>query len=267
MRYHRLSLFALSILVISAFTIVATRYSNGQSQPPPKTLKMKVMRGKQHLKNSPTQQEIAFFQEAQVGEREFEDSIPKHLPIKIKIRKEQEKGFKDLSNEGWARDFELEVTNTGTKPIFFLSIYLNTDVVAAGGYRIVFPLTFGRLELSDFRKKAEPDDIAIKPGDTYSLKIHPGQLEGWEARNRAEHRRHPKKIRAVFQLMTFGDGTGFAATDGSPLPRSIDGKVSLNHCPRLTGKNGPEILEGPSDYSWPTKLAHSGKVITGFFFR
>ena len=46
-------------------------------------------------------------------ERELEDKIPKHLPIKVKIKKEKEKAFKDLKNEKWLRDFELEITNTG----------------------------------------------------------------------------------------------------------------------------------------------------------
>jgi hypothetical protein len=57
-------------------------------------------------------------------ERIFENKIPAHIPIKIKIKKEKEESFKDLKNEKWLREFELEVTNTGDKPIYFLYIML-----------------------------------------------------------------------------------------------------------------------------------------------
>lgn len=59
---------------------------------------------------------------AQSEERVLEDTIPKHLPIKVKLKKEKEKAFKDAKNEKWLRDFELEVTNTGDKPIYFLHL-------------------------------------------------------------------------------------------------------------------------------------------------
>ena len=36
---------------------------------------------------------------AALQERIFENKIPDHIPIKIKIRKEKEKSFKDLKNE------------------------------------------------------------------------------------------------------------------------------------------------------------------------
>jgi hypothetical protein len=50
-------------------------------------------------------------------ERIFENKVPAHIPIKIKIRKEKEESFKDLKNEKWLGEFELEVTNTGDRPI------------------------------------------------------------------------------------------------------------------------------------------------------
>ena len=51
---------------------------------------------------------------------------------------------------------------------------------AAAGFRIVFPLTYGRTELGDIRTKAEATDIPIKLGESVSLKIHSGQLEAWD---------------------------------------------------------------------------------------
>ena len=52
-------------------------------------------------------------------ERTFENKIPAHIPIKIKIKREKEQKFKELNNEKWLREFELELTNTGDKPIYF----------------------------------------------------------------------------------------------------------------------------------------------------
>src|SRR2546423_609332 len=55
---------------------------------------------------------------ASQNERQLENLIPKHVPLDVKLTKEKEKAFKDLKNENWARDFELEITNTGEKPIY-----------------------------------------------------------------------------------------------------------------------------------------------------
>jgi hypothetical protein len=44
---------------------------------------------------------------AAMQERVFENKIPAHIPIKIKIKKEKEESFKDLKNEKWIREFEL----------------------------------------------------------------------------------------------------------------------------------------------------------------
>jgi len=81
---------------------------------------------------------------AALQERIFENKIPAHIPIKIKIKKEKEKSFKDLKNEKWLREFELELTNTGDKPIYFLYITMDTGVkFDRVGPEIVFPLTYG----------------------------------------------------------------------------------------------------------------------------
>jgi hypothetical protein len=61
-------------------------------------------------------------------ERIFENQIPSHIPLKIKIKKEKEESFKDLKNEKWLRGFELELTNTGDKPIYFVYLTMGTNV-------------------------------------------------------------------------------------------------------------------------------------------
>lgn len=112
-------------------------------------------------------------------ERVFENKIPTHIPIKIKIKKEKEKSFKDLKNEKWLREFALELTNTGDKPIYFLYITMDTEVKFDGnGPEIVFPLTYGRAELGDIATKATADDVLIKLGETIILAV--GSPDAWE---------------------------------------------------------------------------------------
>jgi hypothetical protein len=164
----------------------------------------------------------------QGDERQLENLIPKHVPLAIKIRKEKEKEFKDLDNERWARDFELEVTNTGDKPIYSFSLLLKLDVTAAAGYQIVAPISYGRIELSDHRIKAKPDDYYLAPGDSVILKFWPSQIEWWEKARQEEHRPHPKKIQVKFQNLSFGDGTGFMGNEGTAVPRKIDPSNSRN---------------------------------------
>lgn len=221
MTHNRLSLLCLALVALMASAFITTQFSRGQAaqtdNPP---LKMKVLREKAHIKSSPGQLEIATFMKAvsQENERKLEDTIPKHVPIKVKIKKEKEAGFKDLNNERWGREFELEVTNTGTKPIYAVDLYVITDVRAAAGFRIVFPLKYGRKEFWDIRTKAEPTDIPIKPGESIFLTIHPGQLDAWDHARQKENRPFPKRLKVDFQFLSFGDGTGYAVTDGQPLP-------------------------------------------------
>jgi hypothetical protein len=154
-------------------------------------------------------------------ERELEDKVPKHLPIKVKIRKEKEKAFKDLKNEKWLRDLELEVTNIGDKPIYLLHFTLVLpEITDETGRNVGFTLHYGRAELGDIITKATPDDIPINPGDTYTFNIVEGQVLGWESFARKQKKSPPKKIDLKFQILSFGDGTGFVGNEGSFVPHA-----------------------------------------------
>ena len=166
----------------------------------------------------------------QQRERQLEISMPEHVPLRIKIKKEKEREYKDLNNENWARDFELEVTNTGDKPIYSLSFMLYLDVKAAAGFRVVAPVDYGRAELSDHRVRATDDDVPIKPGESCVIKINPGQVEAWEKARREEGRPHPTKIQVKFKNLSFGDGTGLMGTAGTPVPRKISGASNRGGC-------------------------------------
>src|SRR6185436_16589662 len=93
-------------------------------------------------------------------ERVFENTIPKDVPIKIKIKKEKEQSFKDLKNEKWLRELEIELTNTGERPIYYLDLLLVSDV-KLGGNNLMFSLAYGRDALGDLVSKALPEDVPI----------------------------------------------------------------------------------------------------------
>lgn len=154
---------------------------------------------------------------AALQERIFENKIPTHIPIKIKIKKEKEKSFKDLKNEKWLREFELEVTNTGDKPIYYLEIVMDTGVKFDGtSPEIVFPLRYGRAELGDIVTKATSDDVPIKPGETIVLTTQ--QATAWEKGIREKHYPDAIKFTAEIQVLSFGDGTGYWGTELYPPP-------------------------------------------------
>lgn len=155
-------------------------------------------------------------------ERELENTLPKHLPIRVKLKAEKEKAFKDLDNTDWARDFELEVKNTGTKPIYQLVLLLLLPETQIAGGRLLFSLHYGRTELSVFKEKlelAKPEDIPIQPGETYIFKIPQGQDAGWEDLVRAEGWPQPKRVVLKLEGLSFGDGTGFRWNEGIPWPQ------------------------------------------------
>ena len=148
-------------------------------------------------------------------ERIFENEIPSHIPIKIKIKKEKEKSFKNLNNEKWVSEFELELTNTGDKPIYFLYITMHTGVkFDRVGPEIVFPLTYGRAELGDIVTKATSDDVAIKPGEKIILTA--GNATAWEKGVRENRWPESTKFKARIQVLSFGDGTGYFGTELYP---------------------------------------------------
>jgi hypothetical protein len=157
-------------------------------------------------------------QSSKQDEREFKDTTPQHLPIKIKIKNAEK--VKDLKNENWVRDLEIEVENKSNKPIYFLHILvILDDVITENSHPLGFPLTYGRSALADGAALPQSDDVPIKPGATYTFKIPEDLQLGWEgfATRHGLSKAVAKKIRIKFQVLSFGDGTGFVGTQGVPV--------------------------------------------------
>src|SRR6267142_246433 len=131
--HKRISLLLALTLVAALPAVIATTLRRGQTTPLTDP-KIKILRRKGERNVPPTMAEIASFRRQQPKEeRELEDTIPAHVPIKVKIKAEKEQAFKDLSNEHWVRDLEIEVKNTGTKPIYFLHLQLHLETTGPDG--------------------------------------------------------------------------------------------------------------------------------------
>jgi len=157
-------------------------------------------------------------------ERKFVDTVPAHVPIKLKLR--NEKSVKDLKNKNWAREFEVEVKNTGTKPIYyvFLSLTFPEPELNILGNQQAMPLTYGRGRLGIPGNVAGPDDVPILPGETVTLKYSEKGARSYESFRDREGRPDPKKVEIYIVSVSFGDGTVFVGhkgvLEGPPKKRS-----------------------------------------------
>jgi hypothetical protein len=217
--HKRISLLLAVTLVAALLAVIAGTLSRGQTTASA-TQKITVLRRKDQLKLKPTAAEVASLKSQQSKEeRELEDTIPAHVPIKVKIKAEKEQAFKDLNNEHWVRDLEIEVKNTGTKPIYFLALQLHLPETRGPDGNIVgFDLLYGRSDLISITAPLKPEDVPIRPGETHVFTIAERFVRGWERIVREDNVRQPKKVRVVFQNINFGDGTGFWGTTAAPLP-------------------------------------------------
>jgi hypothetical protein len=156
-------------------------------------------------------------------ERRLEDKIPKHVPIKVKIKSEKEKSFRDLANTKWVRDFELEVTNTSDKPIYFLELWLIfPELIEPNGGPNGIPLRFGRMAFVDFKTRPTNEDVSIDPGESYVYEIPDKYQRGWYRHKAKAGLSDPKKVVLQFIQLSFGDGSGFNGTDAKPYPYKKD---------------------------------------------
>jgi hypothetical protein len=265
----RLSLLLAATLFVSSLALIAGTYNFGETKASAQMLQSKLLRRHDRTRLTPTAAESDSLrsQVQSKEERELEDTIPKHVPIKIKIRSDKERAFKDIENEKWLRDFELEVTNTSGKPIYFLELWVVLpQIISENGRVIGVPLRYGRIEFVQFNTLAQPTDLPIAPGQVFTFTIPENFQKGWEAHKNRESRLDPKKIQIKFVQLSFGDGTGFNGTHAKPYPYKRDqsstapcreGPIQLDdHRDKalsLDARNGfPELIK---DYLFSSKPA------------
>jgi hypothetical protein len=144
-------------------------------------------------------------------ERELEDKIPKHLPIKVKV--------KNLNKQNWVREVEVEVTTTGDKPIYYLRFSLRMpEVLSESGSVVAVRFSYGRPAVGDFRNRPTAEDVPLLPGKTCILKVPKKEMAGWESVRDRRKWSEPKKFLIKFRLLHHGDGTGYGTSGGLPVP-------------------------------------------------
>lgn len=151
-------------------------------------------------------------------ERKLNNTVPDRVPIKLKLKNEA--SFKDVKNKDWAREFELEVKNTGDQPIYFLLIDITLPDVTIAGIPYGLQLHYGRTDLFRLTAQIKPDDVPIRPGETVVIRIPADQVLGYEYCRDHECAADAKELLLEFQLINFGNGTGLRGGDGRPFQLS-----------------------------------------------
>ena len=165
-------------------------------------------------------------EETSANERKFENTVPAHVPIKVKLK--SEKSFKDLKNKGWAREFEIEVKNTGSKPIYYLYVLVVMPDVRVEGHRLTMRAAYGRRELGLPGTPVEPEDQPVlSPGETLTVKLPEAKVRAYEFIRDRDGLPDPKRVEFEIQAVKFGDGTSFRGRGGEPW-REAPKKQSSN---------------------------------------
>ena len=139
--------------------------------------------------------------------------VPKHLPIEIEII--------NGKSEDILSDVEVKVTNTGEKPIYYLKFVIMTtkDFIDLNGNRFGFEMKYGRPNLVTFTELANETDVPIKKDESYTFRVNKREIKGFKQEvNRILQLEIPKKFLLEFQFLSFGDGSGFWTTGGTPFP-------------------------------------------------
>ena len=167
----------------------------------------------------------------QAAKRSFENKIPSHVPLKIKIKKEKEERALDLNNKNWFRDIEIEVTNTSDKPVYFLSMFVEMPDLPQDrpGVIKVFLLSYGRGEFFEQNTKPIPDDIPIEPKTTFTFVLNENEIVGYEKWRTRNNSKEPLKLEIWLNHLSYGDGTGFTTLGALPFPFK-NNPEELGHC-------------------------------------
>lgn len=149
-------------------------------------------------------------------ERQVEDHVAKHLPVKVKVKNEQ--SLKDLKNKKWARELEVEVKNTGDKPVYYVHVQIVMPEIVINGGELVMMMAYGRKELAFPDTLVEDGDIPILPGETVTLKIPDGQSKAFEVlRDEDKIYSDPKKVEIEVNAVNLGDAY-YMGRDGQLMP-------------------------------------------------
>ena len=142
-------------------------------------------------------------------ERKIDIRVSEKIPVKLTIPDDAINAFKLSDNREWPKSFKVAVTNTGTKPIYFLRLKLITDVREVQS--LSFVMDFGRSELVLPRHRATETDPSIKPEETKIFVLLADQLKEWIENVKRQSHADAGRTWLVIDVINFGDGTGFVS--------------------------------------------------------
>jgi hypothetical protein len=134
------------------------------------------------------------------------------------------KDTKNLQSINFPEDFEVEMKNISNKPIYYMFVAVVFSETP-GGTPYGFDLKFGNKNLINISNRPDPTDIPAKPGETFILKAVNAKYARKYFASRIDSSNIEtalSKIVLVFQIINFGDGTGYLVA----TPVSATKKVS-----------------------------------------
>ena len=117
---------------------------------------------------------------------------------------------RNLQSDMWPNDLEIEVENVSDRPIYFLNVVLEfpDDPAPNGTSGIV--LKYGKLENMDISRIASAEDEHLDPGKSICLIVTEVYRKGLLAKQKIAPDNF-KRMELSFEIISFGDGTGFEA--------------------------------------------------------
>lgn len=157
--------------------------------------------------NSFAQRQVIEKQDSENYKVRFTYMIPQHLPLTVEVR--------NLDKENWLGEFEIEVTNTSEKSIYFLNFHLVfPDTKDSTGAKTSMTLRYGRHELAEFSNSIRAEDTPLKSKESCIIKLPVRSIEGWRKAKVRLNFAEPKIIKLLFQILRFEDGSGYIGTGG-----------------------------------------------------
>lgn len=150
---------------------------------------------------------------AQENDQKIINKVPKHLPIKVEIIKED--------NQSRLSEIKIKVTNTGEKPIYYLKLMIITsdDSVKHNGLNIgLSSPSYGNSKFIDFNKLAEESDISLKKNEVFVFGIEERDVNSFNSLLNDYNLPSDPKFTLEFQVLSYGDKTGFLGFTGVPIP-------------------------------------------------
>lgn len=123
---------------------------------------------------------------------------------------------RNLRNENWLRDLEIEVKNVSDSPVYFISVSIHFPDISSDPpkpWRAVagFSINYGDWRLINLKERASPQDVSLMPGGTYVFRVPDAHVKGLEhvKRRKGVGDEATKRIELGVNTVSFGDGTGY----------------------------------------------------------